>query len=321
MKSLEELTELYESQLKPQLMSMEQLRKSIFIRFTLSILGILAAIFVAAALSRGNTPIVITAIAAIITCIVVIVKASKMAKQYRTKFKQNVVGEIVKQIDPEWNYEPNYYMSQDDYLASGLFLEHADRYRGDDMVYGVVDKTDFRMSELHTEYKTVTHDKDGKRKETWHTIFKGLFAHADFNKELKARTFVLPDTAERLFGKWGQKLQKGDVRGDLVKLENPEFEKLFVVYGSDQIEARYILTPGMMEAMVDIRKRYNRDMYFSFIGSRVYVAVSFSKDLFEPRIMRSGVRFDDVKQMYQQFSLVTAIINEMNLNTRIWTKD
>ncbi|TKG97070.1 DUF3137 domain-containing protein [Puteibacter caeruleilacunae] len=321
MKSLEELTELYETQLKPQLLSMEQLRKSIFIRFILSFLGILAAIFVAAALSQGNMAIIIAAVALIIACIVVIVKTAKMERQYRTQFKQNVVGEIVKQIDPGWNYEPNYYMPQDDYRSSGLFRQKVDRYKGDDMVYGVVDKTDFRMSELHTEYKTITVDDKGKAKETWHTIFKGLFAHADFNKELKGQTYVLPDTAERIFGKWGQKLQRGNVHGDLVKLENPEFEKLFVVYGSDQIEARYILTPGMMEAMVDIRKRYDREMYFSFVGSRVYVAMSFSKNLFEPRIIRSGVRFKDVKQMYYQFSLVTAIIDEMNLNTRIWTKD
>jgi hypothetical protein len=73
--------------------------------------------------------------------------------------------------------------------------------------------------------------------------------------------------------------------------------------------------------MVNIYKKYKRPVYFSFIGSRVYVAMSFNKDLFEPRILKSGVRFEDMEQMNSQFSLIQTLIHEMNLNTRIWTKD
>ena len=49
----------------------------------------------------------------------------------------------------------------------------------------------------------------------------------------------------------GQKLQSFTTafsKRQLIKLEDPEFEKLFAVYGDDQIEARYILTPALMQA-------------------------------------------------------------------------
>ena len=49
--------------------------------------------------------------------------------------------------------------------------------------------------------------------------------------------------------------------------------------------------------------------------------MSFNKDLFEPRILKSGVRFEDMEQMNEQFNLIQTLIHEMNLNTRIWTKD
>lgn len=62
-------------------------------------------------------------------------------------------------------------------------------------------------------------------------------------------------------------------------------------------------------------------MHFSFIGERVHCAVSFSKGLFEPRVSKSGVKFSDVEEMYCLFSLIEIIIHEMNLNTRIWTKN
>jgi hypothetical protein len=77
----------------------------------------------------------------------------------------------------------------------------------------------------------------------------------------------------------------------------------------------------MMEAMVQIRKKYKREMYYSFVGSRVYIAMSFAEDLFEPRIFKSGVRFEDMETMSEHFGIIETIVHEMNLNTRIWTKD
>ena len=70
---------------------------------------------------------------------------------------------------------------------------------------------------------------------------------ADFNKNFNGHTVVLPDTAEKILGKFGQSLQSMSSRGELVKLEDPEFEKEFCVYGDDQVEARYILSPALMK--------------------------------------------------------------------------
>ena len=41
--------------------------------------------------------------------------------------------------------------------------------------------------------------------------------------------------------------------GKLVKLENVEFEKQFAVYSTDQLEARYILTPQLMERLLAVQ--------------------------------------------------------------------
>lgn len=320
MKSIEELQLLYNNELKQNLELLEGKRKQVLKKILLIVL--VTALVVTAFLMANNYPILTyLGIAGILLAIYFIYKAVVAFRTYRKEFKEKVVREIVKLINPEWNYEPNGHISEGNYMTSKLFTKLPDRYKGDDLVAGVIEKTDFRMSELHSEYKTESTDKDGNRRTTWHTIFKGLFAHIDFNKEIKGETFVLPDTAERLFGKFGQKLQSMSSRGKLIKLENVEFEKLFVVYGADQIEARYILTPTMMEAMVNIQRLYKTNVFFSFIGSRVYFAMSFSKDLFEPRVFKSGVRFDDIKQMNDQFRVIQTIISEMNLNTRIWTKE
>lgn len=321
MRSLEELKNLYANNLKNELESLEVQRKAVLSRLILGIIGVGSGLILVVSNLDSNGFLLYPGLAVVLGSIILFILTYSKIKIYRHDFKNNVVKKIVSAINPEWEYNYEASITPAEYQRSELFRTAWDRYKGDDLVSGIIDKTDFRVSELHTEYRTVSVDSKGHRHEEWHTIFKGLFAHADFNKDIKGQTFVLPDNAERLFGKWGQIFQKNSSKGQLVTLENPEFEKYFVVYSQEQIEARYILTPSIMEAMVSLRKKYNRKMYFSFVGSRMYFAMSFYQDLFEPRIMQSGVRFNDIEQMFEQFNLISVIVQEMNLNTRIWTKD
>lgn len=328
----DQLTDLYEREIKDRLTGLESVRKTIARRQVAGIALLVLPIvlfFVFSEVANENNfsslPdlmrwIPFLFIAMVLAGIVFLILNYIKKREYRRRYKDEVVSKILKAIDPEWDYAADDCISSSEYNQSGLFRQSYDRYRGDDLIYGQIEKTDFRCSELHTEYKTVSTDKDGKRKETWHTIFKGLFFHADFNKNINAQTFIEPDNSERLLGKFGQKLQFSS-KGKLVKLENPDFEKIFAVFSTDQTEARYILTPAIMEALVNIYRQYKRKLYLSFTGSRVYVAMSFKKNLFEPKIFRSGVKFEDVEFMYNLFLLNAVIIHELNLNTRIWTKE
>lgn len=320
MKTTEELRVLYEGELKPALQAIEGVRKGLLTKYIVCIGGAIASFLAAMFLAETYAVIFYLAIAAILGLgyyFFFVVK--KQFREYRAIFKQNVVKEIVKMINPEWQYSADGRISESDYRSSQLFSTRLDSYKGDDLIKGIIEKTDFVFSELHTQYKTTKTNSEGKTETEWHTVFKGMFAHADFNKEIKGRTFVLPEHASKQFSKFGMSISDGG-KTELVKLENPEFEKIFKVYGTDQIESRYVLTPTMMEAMVNIYKKYKQRVYFSFIGSRVYVAMSYNKDLFEPRILKSGVRFEDMEEMNEQFKLIQIVIREMNLNTRIWTK-
>ncbi len=245
-----------------------------------------------------------------------------MTRAYVLAFKNQLVGRLVSHIDPGLSYEPTSTISEGTFRASKLFNHRIDRYRGEDYVSGTLDKTALRFSECHAEYKTTTRDSKGHTKTQWHTIFKGLFFVADFNKHFQGETYVLPDTAQKLFGKLGQKLQSMNMtRPDLVKLEDPEFEKAFAVHATDQIEARYILSPALMRRIVEFRTRTRSTVYLSFVGSNVYVAVASGRDRFEPRIFRTLLDFALVEGILNDLQLVTGIVEDLNLNTRIWTKE
>jgi hypothetical protein len=76
-----------------------------------------------------------------------------------------------------------------------------------------------------------------------------------------------------------------------------------------------------MERILEFRRRLRDGLYLSFVGSKVYVAIPLETNLFEPKTFSSAAGFESVKEYYDQLRFGLAIVDELNLNTRIWTKE
>ena len=149
-----------------------------------------------------------------------------------------------------------------------------------------------------------------------------FFFSADFSKNFNAQTFVLTDTAEKLFGFLGTKFQKiNKSYGELVKLEDPDFEEKFVVYSNNQTEARYLLSPSLMRRIVNFAEKSKKKIQLSFVDSRLYIAIPFNKSLFEPKLFGEIVGIDHVREYYLDLLLANDLVDDLNLNIRIWSKE
>lgn len=240
-----------------------------------------------------------------------------LTSSYRSNFKDVVIEPLINFIDEKLSYNKSGYVSQHIYDRSRIFLQSVERYRGDDLIQGKIGQTQISFSELHTEYSVRT--KNSRR---WVTIFKGMFFTADFNKHFQGRTVVLPDQAEKTLGGLGQFFQsKNFSRDPLVRMDDPVFEKEFVVYGTDQIEARYILTSSLMKRIMDFRQKTGRQIYLSFVDSNIFIAIPYTKNLFEPTVFQTLLNFSVIKEYFIDLKTALDIVDELNLNTRIWTKE
>lgn len=322
MKTLEELGEFYNTELMVELQGMEAkrrqvIRKSFIAAGVIGGLGLIGAAVLAA--QSGGEPIVL--IFPVILCLIIgSIAFAVIGKGYKAEFKQRIISRIVQFLEPGLSYHPDSCIDERTFEAAGLFNHSIDRYSGEDMVQGRVGQTQIAFSEVHAEYKTTSTDSKGRTQTHWHTIFRGLFFIGDFNKHFSGRTVVLPDTAEKLFGGFGQLLQSWNMgRADLVKLEDPDFERAFVVYGSDQIEARYILSTSLMRRILDFQRKTGLQLHLSFTGSTVCVALPMSKNCFEPAFF-GAADFSCIAEYYRDLSLVIGIVDDLNLNTRIWSK-
>jgi hypothetical protein len=275
--------------------------------------GIISSVFAIAGLIIG--------IIILITGFVLLTRTNSKFAEYRHRFKHEVIPLVLKTIDESLEMDYTRGLSENEFIYSQLFNKEPDRYRSEDQISGITGKTTFSFSELHAEYKTVTQTKNG-RQEHWHTILKGIVFYADFNKNFNGVTIVRPKDMGAALGAWVSKSMPifNSSSRTLVQLENQEFNGEFVTYSTDQVEARYILTPAMMERLNELNKRCSYTISLSFIGSCIFIAFPLSKDYFEPPVHKSLLTSNSLNEDTEVIRFMYGIIKDLDLNTRIWTK-
>lgn len=306
------------------LTELEHQRKGVSALKTKSYLFISGGILVIAAGLISGTLAIIGGIVGgivLITGLVLFSKTNAKFSVYRHSFKQNVIPLALKTIDESLKIDYTAGLSESDFVYSRLFSKEPDRYRSEDQISGSAGKTRFSFSELHAEYKTVTQTKNG-RQEHWHTILKGIVFYADFNKHFNGETIIRPKDMGAALGAWISKAMPIFSSSDreLIQLESPEFDAEFVTYSTDQVEARYILTPAMMERICELNKRCSTTISLSFIDSCVFIAFPLNKDYFEPPVHKSLLDPNFLNEDTEVIRFMYGIIKDLDLNTRIWTK-
>jgi tetratricopeptide (TPR) repeat protein len=244
---------------------------------------------------------------------------------YKIGFKRNIVENIVEFIsdrDRQLNYAAHLFIENKrqtimaftrsqilrDEIAEPDYLEQ------EDCVYGTIGDTNIFFAEILAENRKGGYlDEFGSENYRHKSVlFRGLFFEARFAKNFVSRTFVLPNDIKgkiSLLHNW---------RGELIKLEDPEFERIFRVYGDSQTESRYILSTNLMSRLVDFNHKAGRKVYLSFVDGFLYVAIPYRHNLFEPRLFNSMMSFTPLKEYFQDLQLMIGIVEDLNLNRRIW---
>lgn len=106
-----------------------------------------------------------------------------------------------------------------------------------------------------------------------------LFVRLAYPKPFSGITSVLPDYGSAVnLVRPRPYAEKGGVAR--VRLENPDFEALFEVYSTDQVEARYLLTPRFMERVMDLRKRFGHEVRLAFGNGGLYLLLEGESSYF-----------------------------------------
>lgn len=222
--------------------------------------------------------------------------------------KQLMIQPVAKRFGITYTEKPGASAEADLNLLRGLGVVPSwDRHSLQDEMCGERNGAPFRFFEAHLEDRRTTTDSNGRSRTTWVTVFRGQCWVFKAPKTFHGTTKVSRDSGIfNALGGVGSNVSR-------VKLEDPVFEKTFEVYGTDQVEARFLLTPDVMQALVDLETAFKGGkLRCAFDSNQIYVAVE-GGDLFEPGSMFKS--FDDperVGDLLEDFAAMFHLIDGLN---------
>lgn len=113
---------------------------------------------------------------------------------------------------------------------------------------------------------------------TLQTIFHGVVMGYQYARPFTSTTIVKRDAGIfNAFGAMGARFASLE----RVRLVDPRFEKAFEVYGTDQVEARYLVHPAFCERLIETEKDFNgNNLRMAFVDGRVIIVIELG-DVFE----------------------------------------
>ena len=231
------------------------------------------------------------------------------AKDYTKEFKLKIIAPLVAYMDENLHYSPYGYIPQSRFEQAKITTQTISSYRGDDLISGVVKGVRVSFCDLLVEKKEQNRNTNETK-----TLFEGVFLEAEFPKHFYGTTYVYPQS----FGSF----LHYDIFGSekLLKLDNVEFERYFMVYGSDTIEARYLLSHSLMAKIVAFRKKVGYDMTFSFVGGKFFMAIHYDKPTFEAKLFSSLLDYKVAKEYMETLYFGISVVEELALNKKLWSK-
>lgn len=233
-------------------------------------------------------------------------------QQFRATFKPNVVNLVLDFMDNDVNYGTLKYshlrsLSKETFFDSKIFVTTADHFEGEDYIEGKIGELPFEMCELNVrEFSQV--------RNRLNYVFRGVFLHTTFNYDLRGAMLILPREYRQYLSR---SIRAFDLLGGKNvdhRFSNPEFVETFMTYATPDAPYKSLLSDLIQQVLVDYRRRSGKEIYISFLGKEVYVAVTQPKDLLEPFYFRSNVSFDLIREFFEDVQLMIQIVSDFDDN-------
>lgn len=226
-------------------------------------------------------------------------------RQYAKAYKKDILPDIADLFGP-FTYKADGKIRMGEMKPSKI-VPHHHNYKSEDYFTGNYKGIDIQFCEM----KLTKQVRSGKRTRTV-TVFKGLsILLKPNNKKFYGHTILDKDMGRKI-SKWfkekGTKLKQAD-------LVDPEFEKVFDVYTDDQVEARYLIDPNMMEDIKSLYHEYNGEkMAAAFYEEGMLIMIASKHNYFEPAdIHIRATSPQSILSMKKEIEKILSIVDKLSL--------
>lgn len=320
----DEFIEFCKDEIVPSLYPLEEKRKLyLCAAWIASIIGVLACLDLAATLLlptlASNSPEKSDAFFTFLQAVLAVFSLfSTVVVWIVKKYKNQAKEEVFEKLFSYWGTFKYYskknrfdsgedvYAKNEDYIQNLKLFPVFNRYKCDDYISGKYNGLDMEIQELDLKYVTGS----GKSRRVV-KIFQGVLVVSSCNKKFNGSTVIQADN-----GIFNAVSSVGGLKR--VKLEDPVFERLFEVYSTDQIEARYLLTTAFMDRLVKIAcKSKNFSLTCSFENGRIHFAFSSSKDWFEIPIRKPATDIRNYQAILLELASILSVADALRLDENL----
>ncbi len=222
------------------------------------------------------------------------------------KLKEKTITKMLKFYAPGMKYNQGMGMIDKAIDISNIF--DGNDYKTDDYMEGKLNNTYLQLCSLAAA--------EGNKQDQ--PFFTGIYMIAEFNKNFKGQYVIFSGFHIPAYADVPGEVDP--VRMKEIKLENPDFNNMFCAYGTgDELETRYLLTPAMMQRMVDINNAYDEKIHFAFDRGHMFFAfetdgIPFSDEL-------KSTRDEDVIGKWNNIlHFALSLPEQFHLDEHLWSK-
>lgn len=271
----------------------------------LLIFGIVFLLFTIPSLRFGVNRLFVIAILSIILSICMIMNIRKTKKYYRGDFREKIISYLLE--EKKYRFDKNGRISSLDFECSQFAKKSYSCFRSSDLLVINIPNNDGKKSNIDFQIADVDAYElhvDSKGNRSTSDVYQGMFGYVTFENKFKC---IL--TINSGYKLKGTKLEK-------VVLEDIDFNNEFDVKSNDQLEARYILTPDMMEKILKLEKII-KNVKIVFANKTLYIGAE-KVNMFELKKYKKGDPLTVFENLYDEIELVLSIVEELKNNDKVF---
>lgn len=189
-----------------------------------------------------------------------------------------------------------------------LLPDYDNRYMQDQW-HGTIDGTDFLLYET----KLTETRGSGKNRRTV-TVFDGIVIRFQFARPFLATTLVRREGFK--FTLFGDTKSYGGQELERIKMVDPRFEDAFDIYGTDQVEGRYLVHPAYCERLIDLEKEFDGEKLAAlFLGGDLIVTLQ-TGNMFESATLDPSKDRELLGKTIGQFASIVRLVTLLNERPR-----
>ena len=200
-------------------------------------------------------------------------------------------------------YEPRFGLPESVYSDLNV-MRHGNRYHKEDLITGKYKNVYFVQSDLKVQYES-----NGEH-DTTTTYFRGRWIAIDYPKKFNGTVVIIDNSFA--YGVKRKELEK-------IQLENPYFNDMFTVRASDIQLGYYLLTPQLVEKIMERKQSTNGNIVACFKNGYLHIFINDGKDSFEPNINNVNL-MGDIQKFMQDFTLVSGTIDVLDINNSVYAQ-